>query len=157
MTTLSDVGRSGSVPLTTDRTRPEPARGLGVVRGAPRVWLRLEGVSLLAAAVAGYAWTQEPWWLFAGLLLAPDLSALGYMHSRAAGALIYNLAHAMPVPAALVALGLSQGSSVLVAVALTWLAHIGMDRAMDYGLKYSDDPGHTHLGWHGPTRRGGPS
>ncbi len=151
MTVVTDVGRSGSGPTTTDSTRPEPAQGLGVVRGAPQVWLRLEGVSLLVAAVAGYAWTQEPWWLFAGLLLAPDLSALGYLHSRTAGAHVYNVAHAMPVPTSLVALGLWQGSSLLLAVALIWLAHIGLDRAMRYGLKYSNDPSHTHLGWHGPT------
>ena len=157
MTVRSEANPSGSESTATDHTRPEPAHDLGTVRGAPQVWLRLEGVSALAAAVAGYAWTQEPWWLFAGLLLAPDLSALGYMHSRTAGAHLYNVAHAMPVPASLLALGLWQGSSALLAVALIWLAHIGMDRAMGYGLKYNDDPGHTHLGWHGPTSRAGPA
>ena len=152
MTVLSAIGQPVAGPATTATSPTAPNQGRGVVRGAPQVWLRLEGVSMLVAAVAGYAWTQEPWWLFAGLLLAPDLSALGYVRSRAAGAHLYNIAHAMPIPAAFMALGLWQGSSLLVAVALTWLAHIGMDRAMNYGLKYSDDPGHTHLGWHGPAR-----
>lgn len=152
MTVQSAIWAPVAAPATTAPTHTTPSQDPGVVSGAPKAWMRLEGLSLLVAAIAGFAWTEEPWWLFAVLLLAPDLSALGYVRSRAAGAHLYNVAHAMPVPAALVALGLWQGSSVLLAVALTWLAHIGMDRAMTYGLKYSDDPGHTHLGWHRPTR-----
>ena len=33
-----------------------------------------------------------------------------------------------------------------VAVALIWLAHIGIDRALGYGLKYEAGFGFTHLG-----------
>ncbi|HEY2386937.1 MAG TPA: DUF4260 family protein, partial [Candidatus Binatia bacterium] len=37
--------------------------------------------------------------------------------------------------------------------ALIWLAHIGMDRLLGYGLKYPTSFHHTHLGRIG-TRRG---
>jgi hypothetical protein len=42
------------------------------------------------------------------------------------------------------ALALNQ--TVLIAVALIWLAHIGFDRALGYGLKYGKGFGFTHLG-----------
>jgi hypothetical protein len=32
-----------------------------------------------------------------------------------------------------------------LALGLIWLAHIGMDRALSYGLKYDSDFTHTHL------------
>src|SRR3954470_22529461 len=35
------------------------------------------------------------------------------------------------------------------AAALIWFAHIGLDRALGYGLKYDDSFQHTHLGWIG--------
>jgi hypothetical protein len=31
-------------------------------------------------------------------------------------------------------------------LAVIWLAHIGFDRLMGYGLKYATAFGHTHLG-----------
>jgi hypothetical protein len=34
----------------------------------------------------------------------------------------------------------------LTAVAIVWFAHIGLDRALGYGLKYADGFQHTHLG-----------
>ena len=37
----------------------------------------------------------------------------------------------------------------MVALGLVWLAHIGSDRLLGYGLKYSDDFQRTHLGWLG--------
>jgi Domain of unknown function (DUF4260) len=35
---------------------------------------------------------------------------------------------------------------LVVAIALIWLAHIGMDRIAGYGLKYAGDFTDTHLG-----------
>jgi hypothetical protein len=32
-----------------------------------------------------------------------------------------------------------------VAVALVWLAHLGMDRMVGYGLKYPDSAKHTYF------------
>ena len=49
---------------------------------------------------------------------------------------------------ALVGVGwwLAGGVSMAVAVALVWLAHIGMDRMVGYGLKYPDSAKRNHLG-----------
>lgn len=111
----------------------------------PTTLLRLEGVALLALAVIGYARLGGNWILFAVLLLAPDLSALGYLAGNAIGAACYNLVHITVLPLALGTYGILAGQMMLVPFALIWLAHIGMDRLLGYGLKYPDAFTHTHL------------
>jgi hypothetical protein len=142
MDTLSPT----AAPLAPSKPHPHDP---GVVTGRPRVFLRVEGFVLLVAALVAFSRTGQAWWLLPATLLLPDLGALGYLLSRSAGALLYNLAHATPLPLALVGLGLWQQAPLAVALGAVWLAHIGMDRAMAYGLKHDDDFGHTHLGRHG--------
>lgn len=118
----------------------------GTVRGAPLWLLRAEGAAVLAGAVWAYGQTGQGWWIFALLLLAPDLSMLGYLRDARVGAAAYNLAHTYLVPLALLALGWAGALPALVGVALIWVAHIGMDRAVGYGLKYARGFKATHLG-----------
>lgn len=108
--------------------------------------LRIEGLAVLIAAVAAYAAIGGNWWLFALLLLAPDLSMLGLLLANKTGAWTYNLAHTYALPAALAAIGWASGFSWMIPVAIVWVAHIGMDRAVGYGLRYPHDPRRTHLG-----------
>jgi hypothetical protein len=42
--------------------------------------------------------------------------------------------------------GIWPAGPALLSVAFIWLAHIGIDRALDYGLKYSTGFAFTHLG-----------
>ena len=107
--------------------------------------LRLEGLILLIGALALYAALGASWILFVVLLLAPDLSALGYLLSPRAGALVYNSAHMYLLPGVLLALGLALNAPLAVQVALIWFAHIGMDRALGFGLKYPTEFKDTHM------------
>ena len=43
-------------------------------------------------------------------------------------------------------LGWWQGRPLVLALSLVWLAHIGTDRLLGYGLQYGDNFQHTHLG-----------
>ena len=61
-------------------------------------------------------------------------------------AAVYNAFHSYPLPAVLAAYGLLGGLPLTLGVALVWFAHIGMDRAVGYGLKYPTAFGDTHLG-----------
>lgn len=115
--------------------------------------LRLEGLVALAGAVTAYWFLGGNWWAFALLLLAPDLSFFGHMAGEKAGAKIYNLAHTYTVPAVLGAIGWFAGVNWLGFGALIWIAHIGMDRAVGYGLKYPGFDGQTHLGLIGKARK----
>lgn len=85
------------------------------------------------------------WILFVLLLLAPDLSMLGYLAGSRIGAAIYNAFHTYALPVILAAYGLLEGSSLAVSMALIWLAHIGVDRLLGYGLKYASGFTDTHL------------
>ena len=71
---------------------------------------------------------------------------LGYARSTQLGALIYNIGHTHLLPACLALYGLHNHRPFVIGIGLIWLAHIGMDRVLGYGLKYDDDFKHTHLG-----------
>ena len=111
----------------------------------PAALLRVEGVALLALSVLLYRVNGESWLLFGVLLLAPDLSMLGYLAGPKVGAAIYNAFHTYAMPAVVGALGMIFASPVAIAVALVWFAHIGMDRTIGYGLKYPSSFKDTHL------------
>jgi hypothetical protein len=121
-----------------------PARAAAT--GGVASLLRLEGLVVLAAALFAYASIGGSWLLFALLLLAPDLAMIGYRFGPVVGAAAYNAVHAYLAPAALGAAGLALGAPTTQALALIWIAHIGLDRALGYGLKYATGFGDSHLG-----------
>jgi hypothetical protein len=49
-------------------------------------------------------------------------------------------------PMVLMTTGFGLASPLTLSIALIWLAHIGIDRALGYGLKYVAGFGFTHLG-----------
>jgi hypothetical protein len=109
------------------------------------VLLRAEGVAVAIAAIALYFHAGYPWWLFLALILAPDLSMVGYVAGPATGAATYDAAHTYALPVVLAAIGVVADADVAVQVGLIWLAHIGVDRAIGYGLKYPTGFKDTHL------------
>lgn len=111
-----------------------------------RALLRLEGAGLLLAAVILYAASGLNWGLFAVLLLVPDLSMLGYMRGPQVGAYLYNAFHTTLWGLALAVAGYAFTADVPLSIGLIWLAHIGMDRALGYGLKEASSFQDTHLG-----------
>jgi hypothetical protein len=115
------------------------------VSGQPRLLLRLEGLGALVAATWAFGTTGASWWLYAALLLLPDVAMAGYALGPGRGAAIYNLAHTYLGPLALAALGLGAGLGWAMPAALVWAAHVGLDRAMGYGLKYPSRFKATHL------------
>jgi uncharacterized protein DUF4260 len=118
----------------------------GAVSGGVRTLLRLEGLTLFAGTTLLYALWGGPWWLYAVLFLAPDLSFVAYLAGSKIGALVYNAAHSYIVPMVMLTAGFGFAPPLLLSVALIWLAHIGIDRALGYGLKYRAGFGFTHLG-----------
>jgi len=130
---------------------PEAAPGsarteAGFVTGGVRTLLRLEGLAAFAAALAIYAHAGFSWGAFALLFLAPDLSMLAYLAGPRAGAIGYNVVHTYVFPLLLALAGFASGVPVTAAGGLIWIAHIGLDRLIGYGLKYPTAFGDTHLG-----------
>lgn len=113
---------------------------------------RLEGLAALGLGVAAYSWLGQSWWIFALLFLVPDIAMLGYLRSARLGALSYNLGHTYIAPALLALAGLAIGP-LAHGLAAIWVAHIGFDRLLGYGLKRGAFE-QTHLGPIGKARRG---
>jgi hypothetical protein len=123
------------------------------VSGGVRGLLRLEGAALLAAALALYAQTGAGWPFFLILFLVPDLSFAFYLFGARTGALAYNAMHSTIGPFLLVLASQTDLAKFgivhtpqLFAIALIWIAHVGFDRALGYGLKYATGFADTHLG-----------
>lgn len=111
-----------------------------------RLLLLAEGLAIFVAAVIAYAARGANGWVFALLLLAPDLAMLGYLAGNKIGAICYNLAHTLIVPALLLGVGLATAQPIFIDLALIWFAHIGMDRSVGYGFKYASSFKDTHMG-----------
>jgi hypothetical protein len=124
----------------------DPATDVPAVAGAPRALLRLEGLFVFVLSIALYWRLGDSWWLFALLFLAPDLSFLAYLAGPRVGAVAYNAVHATIGPVLLALVGFLTSYQPAVAIAVIWLAHCGIDRALGYGLKYEAGFGFTHLG-----------
>jgi len=118
----------------------------GGATGTPRQLLRLEGLAVFIAALIAYREIGAGWSLFALAILAPDLSMLGYLGGARAGAMLHNAAHSYIAPALLAVGGWWLAAPLATSLALIWIAHIGLDRALGYGLKYLSGFGFTHLG-----------
>lgn len=118
----------------------------GTVTGSVHYWLRLEGLAMLIAATSIYGHMQFSWMFFALLFLVPDVSMAGYFINRRLGADIYNIGHSYISVLLVAGLGFLLKQDTILAISIIWLAHIGFDRVVGYGLKYGDDFKHTHLG-----------
>lgn len=108
--------------------------------------LKLEEAAMFGLALAAYAALGLPWWLFAVLLLTPDLGAIGYLAGPRVGAATYNFIHHKAVAVAAYFAGTFLNLQWLVSAGIIIFAHSSMDRVLGYGLKYSDSFQNTHLG-----------
>jgi hypothetical protein len=125
---------------------PDKAQPAGAVSGTPRNWLRLEGLAGLVAGVAFYtASGGDLVWLIP-LILAVDLSMIGYLRGPRAGAILYNLVHNWAVGLLVAGSGWFIGSPALTLAGTVLVAHVGLDRFAGYGLKYPSAFSDTHLG-----------
>jgi hypothetical protein len=112
----------------------------------PTIIQRLEGAVLFIVITIFYFVLDYSGWLYAGLLFAPDLSMAGYIANNSIGSHLYNIGHSMIVPLILLAVGIVNNQALLTAISLMWIAHIGLDRSLGFGLKFADSFHHTHLG-----------
>lgn len=115
--------------------------------------LRIEYAALALAALVAYQLSGGSWWLFAALILVPDLSMAGYLSNPRLGAWCYNAVHSWIAPVALWLVALAGGWPQLIQIAIILAAHIAIDRALGYGLKRESGFHDTHLGPIGAARR----
>jgi len=108
--------------------------------------LKSEALAVMGAGIAIWVVNDGSLLLLVPALLLPDLSMVGYLAGPRLGALTYNAAHNWTI--GLIVLGIGWWlavAGVLLAGAIL-LAHVGMDRALGYGLKLPSGFQDTHLG-----------
>ena len=108
--------------------------------------LRAESIAIFVAGVVLFLQLNgNALWLLP-LLLAPDLSMVGYLGGPRLGAITYNLAHNLVTALTLLGVGWFAPVAPLALAGAILLAHVGMDRSLGYGLKLPTDFKDTHLG-----------
>jgi hypothetical protein len=75
----------------------------------------------------------------------PDVSMVGYLANAQIGAAVYNAVHTYLGPLLLGAYSVSTDHRTPLLLALIWVAHIGLDRMLGFGLKYPTEFKDTHL------------
>lgn len=109
----------------------------------------------IAALTAYLASGFELLW-FVLLFFTIDLFMLGYLADPRVGAAVYNFGHSYIVPVIGLAIAFVWDDSLVLAFTLIWIGHIGLDRALGYGLKLPTSFHDTHLGPIGPAKRSEP-
>ena len=111
----------------------------------PGVLLRIEGAALFGLSLFFYHSIGASWTWFIILFLWPDLSMIGYLINVTLGASLYNLVHMEALPLILAGVCCARHEQAALGFSLIWIAHVGIDRALGYGLKYPTFFKDTHL------------
>ena len=127
-------------------TETTTATTAGAATGGVKILLRLEGLALFIGMTLLYGIWDGSWWVYVILFLVPDISFAAYLAGPKFGALVYNAVHSYLGPMALMTTGFASGEPLTLSIAMIWLAHIGIDRALGFGLKYEAGFAFTHLG-----------
>jgi len=109
-------------------------------------WLRIEGVAAFVAGIALYGWLGGAWLAVVPLLLLPDVSMVGYLRGPRLGAMTYNVVHNWATGLGVLGLGFAVGAMPVAILGAVLIAHVGVDRALGYGLKLPSSFHDTHLG-----------
>ena len=123
----------------------------GAATGGVRDLLRWEGVALFVGMTVFYWISGASWLQYALIFFVPDIAFFAYLAGPRIGAGVYNATHATIGPLLLVLFGLLTAEPLPGSLAIIWLAHIGFDRMLGYGLKYEAGFQFTHLGRIGKT------
>lgn len=109
--------------------------------------LILEELLLFAGSVILFGLiTEYSWWTYALLFFLPDVSFTAYLINPKTGSWFYNLLHHKGIMIGFILAGYFSEIEWLLALGIVFLGHASFDRVFGYGLKFSDDFKHTHLG-----------
>jgi len=138
--------------FTGDPREASPTPVTGMTHGAVRTWLRLEALAAFAAGLVLFEANGGPWLLIIPMLLLPDFSAAGFFAGPRVGTFTYNLFHNWAPGLLVLGIGVWLASPEIQLAAAILIAHVGMDRAVGYGLKLPSSFQDTHLGRMGRTK-----
>ncbi|MEK4966762.1 DUF4260 domain-containing protein [Cytobacillus kochii] len=110
-----------------------------------RIIVKWEYILLLLLKVVAYITWEFSILAFVIFLFLPDVFMFGYLLNKKVGAILYNIGHTFIFPLLILGIYFVIKEPILLMVSLIWSAHISMDRALGYGLKYEEGFKVTHL------------
>ncbi|MUU78703.1 DUF4260 domain-containing protein [Winogradskyella endarachnes] len=107
--------------------------------------LRLEELMLFILGLYLFSLLGISWWWFFGLILLPDIGALGYLYSTKIGGVSYNLFHHKGIAILVYLIGINLDINTLKLIGIILFSHASIDRVFGYGFKYLNNFKNTHL------------
>jgi len=108
--------------------------------------LKLEEAAMLVLSIYALSLFHVSWWVYLLLLIAPDISCIGYAAGSKVGAVCYNLFHHKGIATAIFIAGFILKDEWLQITGIILFGHSSMDRMFGYGLKLHQGFKYTHLG-----------
>lgn len=108
--------------------------------------LKLEEFAMFAICVYTLFLLKAEWWCYLLLLLAPDISMIGYLAGNKTGAVFYNIFHHKGIAVCVFLSGLLTNNIPIQIAGIILFGHSSMDRMFGYGLKHFEGFKFTHLG-----------
>ena len=108
--------------------------------------LKLEEIAIFLFCIFLFSRLNLVWWWFPAFLLLPDVGMIGYVINDKVGAFTYNLTHHRLTAIIISFYSVTYGDDYWKFIAIILIAHISFDRALGYGLKYTNSFQNTHLG-----------
>src|SRR5207247_11473464 len=96
--------------------------------------IRIVCLIVFLSALYLYHVLNASWLLFVILLLAPDLSMVGYLNDKQTGALTYNLVHNFALAALLIGISVFTSNKLLTSLGVIVMAHVRTARFRGFGL-----------------------
>src|SRR5437762_9982984 len=111
-----------------------------------RTLIKLEELAMFLFSILIFSSLSFAWWWFPLLILAPDISMLGYAVNNKAGAICYNFFHHKGIALLVIAVGYYLRDDRWILAGTILFGHSSMDRIFGYGLKFFQGFKYTHLG-----------
>jgi hypothetical protein len=109
--------------------------------------IALEEAAMFVLSIWGLYYLEADWWYYLLVVIAPDISMIGYLVGKSAGALTYNLFHHKAIAILIFLAGFYLDNNFLLeATGIILFGHSSMDRMFGYGLKLERGFKYTHLG-----------
>jgi len=95
---------------------------------------KLEELAIVLFSIYLFSLLPFAWWIFPLFFFAPDLSMIGLLAGKRAGAILYDLFHHKAIALTAYVLGCLLGSPLLSLVGVLMLGHSSFDRVCGFGL-----------------------
>ena len=107
--------------------------------------IKLEELAQVLFSIYLFSLLPFAWWIFPLFFFAPDLSLIGLLGGKRAGAILYDLFHHKALALTTYVAGNLMGLPVLSLIGVLMLGHSSFDRVCGFGLLDPNAPDQPSL------------